>query len=229
MLKASSTLAREAGTSRPPLRTARRSVSASHLLIAAVVVTAFVLNFLVLQQRDAVTYVAVADVPISAGSSLSVESVRMVPVSAEFEGLPSLIEESTLPAFAGWIVDRAMSEGELIEASSLAEPSAASGLRTMSLPVPVEHAAGGSIISGDRVDVIAVVDGAASYVVADVEVVAVSETVSGLGGAGEHHLVLAVSSDQALALAAALEAGPIDVVRSTGAPGVNVGVEVDSS
>jgi hypothetical protein len=88
----------------------------------------------------------------------------------------------------------------------------------MSLPVPVEHAAGGALVEGDRVDVISVIDGNAAFVAADLEVVAVSENPSGaIGSIGEYHVVVSVTADAALDLAAALDAGSVEIVRSTGA------------
>lgn len=91
----------------------------------------------------------------------------------------------------------------------------------MSIPVPRENAAGGSLGVGDRVDVIDTVDGVARYVALDVEVTKVSAPSSSGGitrGAGrEFFVVVQVDALQALAIAEALADGKLNVVRSTGA------------
>lgn len=223
-----STLRREAGTSPKTARKTRRRLSTSHLLIGAVAVLAVVFNLLALQDRSATALVAVADHPITAGSVFDPGDVRLVPVAADFEGLGTLLTEAELAGYQGWVVERPVPEGGLIDVSILAEPGAPSGLRSMSLPVPVERAAGGSIVAGDRVDVISVVDGTARYVAAGIEVIGVADTDrSALAGMGSYHIVVAVDSEQALRLAEALGASSIEVVRSTGAPPVEEGVGAD--
>lgn len=222
MTKASSTMAREAGTSQPVFRPVRRRLSASHFLIAIVVVLAFLLNLFALQQRDATTLVAVAEGALNVGTPISPNNLRMVSVPTDLEGLESLVEQSDLVGLDGWVLASPVADGGLIQSAALVEPGSPDGLRTMGLPLPVEHAAGGTLNPGDRIDVIAVKDGAARFVVADVEVVAVSDATSGFGGAGDYYLVVAVDSEQALALAAALDSGAMEVIRSTGAPGVEV-------
>lgn len=221
---------REAGTSQPATRPARRRISASHLLVAVVVVLAFTLNLLALQDRTATVQVAVADRPISAGSTFSTDNVRTVEIAGDFEGLASLVQQSQLQSFEGWVVERFVPEGGLIDVSMLVEPGAPTGLRSMSIPVEVEHAAGGTIGTGDRIDIISVVDGAARYVTTDVEVLGVSETESGsFGAAGSYHIVVAVDAEQALELAQAIKAASIEIVRSTGAPKIEEGVGVGDS
>lgn len=205
----------------------KRRLSASHILVALAVALAFVLNILALQDRNASTLVAVADSPISAGSVLRADSVRLTPISSGFQGLDTLVSQGEVAGYLGWVVLRGIPEGGLIDRASLAEPGAPSGKRTMSLAVPVSRAAGGTVVAGDTVDVIAVRDGAAYYVVAGVEVVAVT----GIGGnsfsSSDYHLVVAVDARQAIALAGAMEVGRIDVVRSTGAPPVPIGEGAD--
>lgn len=196
----------------------RRRLSASHILVALAVVLAFVLNILALQDRSATTLVAVADRPITAGSVLVADMVRLVPLAAGFEGLDTLVTRTEVDIYEGWIVQRAIPEGGLLDRASLAEPGAPTGKRSMSIPIATSRAAGGIIVSGDLVDVIAVVDGTASWVIAGVEVIAVPTIGAGAFGSSDYHLVVAVDASQALALATAMESGRIDVVRSTGAP-----------
>jgi hypothetical protein len=88
----------------------------------------------------------------------------------------------------------------------------------MSIPIDVSRAAGGTIAVGDRVDVIAVDDGVAAFVVVDIEVVSIAADSAGALRSSDHHLVVAIDANQALALAEAMAAGDINVIRSTGAP-----------
>lgn len=229
MTQTPSLATREAGTSQPAGRRMRRRLSASHILVAIAFVLAFVLNILALQDRSANTLVAVADRPIAAGGVLSADMLRLVPITSEFEALESLVTQGEVASYTGWIVQRAIPEGGVLDRVSLAEPGAPSGKRSMSIPIVVSRAAGGTIVAGDRVDVIAVGDGTAAYVVAGVEVVATPAAGSGAFGATDYHLVVAVDAVQALALAGAMESGRIDVVRSTGAPPIEVGQVGDGS
>ena len=219
-----STTLREAGTSPPARRPTRRRLSLSHLLIGFVVVLAFILNLVALQDRSAIALVAVADRPLAQGSVLSAEDIRFVEVDADFEGLPFLVSESAISQLEGWVVDRPIATGELLETSALVEPGAPSGLRSMSLPIAPEHAAGGTISAGDRVDVISVDDGVAQFVVTGVEVIGVSDPDAGsFGAVGDYHIVLAVDADQALWLAQAIDSGSLELIRSTGAPAITTG------
>ncbi|HLV90665.1 MAG: hypothetical protein J5I28_01215 [Acidimicrobiales bacterium] len=215
-----SLVTREAGTSPPTIRRTRRRISASHVLIALAVVLAFVLNILALRDRGASTLVAVADRPIAAGSILVPDVIRLVSADADFPGLATLITEDDLDASFGSVVTRALPAGSVVDRASLAAPDSGSGMRVMSLEVEESRAAGGTLAAGDRIDVIAVRDGVATYVVSDAEVVAVPEKASGALGSTGYHVVVAVDADEALALAEAMAAGKIDVVRSTGAPPV---------
>jgi len=224
LTNAPSSIKREAGTSQPARRPVKRRLSASHFLIGLVVVLAFVLNFLALQDRSAMTLVAVADRPITAGSAFSIDSVRLVPVPVGFEGIESLVQQARLSEFEGWVVERSIPEGGLLDQSVLVEPGAPSGLRSMSLPIAVAHAAGGTIVAGDRVDVISVLDGSATYVASDIEVIGSSVLDGGsFGSIGDYHIVVAVDAGQALDLAGALESGSLEIIRSTGAPKIKAG------
>lgn len=183
---------------------------------------------LVLQDRTSTTLVAVADQPLTAGSPLDQSTLRLVPVESGFEGLPDLITEEELAGLQGWVLSRPINTGGLIDNSAVVQPGSSSGLRSMSLPVPVEHAAGGTLVSGDRVDIISVADGAAGYVATNLEVVSVSDASSGIGRVASHHVVVSVDSDEALSLAEALDAGSVEIVRSTGSETIERRAEDDS-
>lgn len=216
-----STTTREAGTSQPARRSGRWRPSLSHILIGLAAILAFVLNLVVLQDQSSTVLVAVADGPIAQGTVFNLEDARFVPVAADFAGIDSLLTQSEASSSEGWIVDRPISEGSVIDAAAVVEPGAPSGLRSMSIPVNLEHAAGGAVRSGDRVDVIAVSDGRASYVISDVGVIAVADlNGDAFGAIGDYYVVVAVDAEQALALAEAMASGAVELVRSTGAPPV---------
>lgn len=212
------TVTRQAGTSRSVSRRIRRRLSVSHMAIGLAVALAFTLNYLALQDRGATQLIAVADRSLVAGSPVSSSDIRLVPIPSDFSAMDSLISESTISRYEGWILKHEIAEGELIGVSSLVEPGAPDGLRSMSIPIPVEHAAGGALRPGDRVDIVKVENGTAAFVVSDVEVLGVAETSSGgLGSIGDYHVVVAVDPEQVLALAEAIDLGSLEVIRATGA------------
>lgn len=188
-------------------------------------VLAFVFNLLALQDRSATVGVAMTTSALAAGHVISAADVRVVALPADHEALASLLTEAELPTFNGWILSRSLPSGTMLDKASLLDPQAASGFRSMSLPVPVEHAAGGLITVGDKVDVISVADGSARFVAAGLTVIEVADTTSGaLSGVGAYYIVVATDESGALALAEALDAGSIEVVRATGATPVGAGV-----
>lgn len=212
-----STEQREAGSPRPARRRIGRRLSATHVLIAVVVILAFVLNLLVLQDRGATTLVAIADRALPIGTPLDGEGVRLVPVDSSFEGLDSLVNQDELAELDGWVLGKTVPDGSLLSKSALVQPTETPGLRSMSVPVAIEHAAGGGLVPGDRVDVISVTDGTASFVATDLEVTGVSESPgAAIGAVSAFHVVVAVTAHQALAVAEAIEAGSLELVRSTG-------------
>ena len=85
----------------------------------------------------------------------------------------------------------------------------------MSIPVPPSRAAGGLLVTGDRVDVIAEADGEVGYVATDLTVLAVSEPGTGLTStASSHAVTVEVDQEQALAIAQGMASGEVDVVRT---------------
>jgi Flp pilus assembly protein CpaB len=190
----------------------------AHILIGLAALLAFGLNYLALQARDATTLVVVAEGPIAEGTALNADLVRLAPLPSEFEGLGHLIVEDDLAGFHGWILARSLADGQLIDRAILIRPGVSDGLRTMSIPVPVEHAVGATLVVGDRIDVISPIDGVPGFVAVDLEVVGIAAaSQGGLTAVGPYHIVVAITSDEALALAKAIEEGSIEIVRSTGA------------
>lgn len=221
---APSILTREAGTSNAAVRKPRKRPALAHILIAAAVILAFGLNYLALQTQDATVLVAVADTDFNAGSAVGTSALRLEEVDADLPGIDGLVGEADMRSIDGWIVQHPVPEGSLVPMSALVPPASHAGLRLMSIPVSTEHAAGGSIVAGDRVDVISVVDGLPGFVAEAIEVVAVSDTEQGALSVGAgYYVVVAVEPGQALALAAAIDSGSLDLVRSTGASAIEPG------
>ena len=217
-----SVLTREAGTSTAPIKPGRKRPSLAHILIILAAVLAFAFNYLALQARNSLVMVAVANETLSSGSILDSSAVGMVAVPSDLSGLDGLIGEATLDEVDGYVVGISISVGDLIPRAALTEPASHDGLRLMSLPVDRDRAAGGSIGPGDRVDVISMVEGAPGLVATDLEVVQVADTTQGALSAGStYYLVVALDTDEALALAGALESGVVNVIRSTGADPVD--------
>lgn len=218
MSSSPSTLTREAGTSASSARSARRRPSISHILIGLAALLAFALNFLALQERDATRLVAVSAAPIAAGSVVTESDIRWAPIPESFEGSSDLIFEEDAHEVGGWVAGRSLAAGAVIDRSSLLAPGSSEGLRTMSVPIGAEHAAGATLMVGDRVDVISMVDGEPRYVAVDLEVVGHADINQGaLSGGSAYHVLLAVEASDALALAKAIDDGALEIIRSTGA------------
>lgn len=94
----------------------------------------------------------------------------------------------------------------------------------MSIDIDSLRAVGDRLKAGDLVDVIATVDDEARYVVTGIEVIEILGTSSSFGGSSEFAVVVAVGDGQALEIAAAMSAGSLDLVRSTGAPAPSPGI-----
>lgn len=216
---------RGAGTS-PVAKPGRfRHPSLSHVLIALAVVLAFTFNFLALQDRDRTALVAVANTSLDAGTTLSAGDVRFVPIDAGFEGIASLVEQDSWTSISGSVLTRPVPEGGVIAGDALTRPVGGDGLRSMSVPVAPEHAAGGKLEVGEVVDVISVGDGGPAYVVTGVEVVGVAAESGGIGSVGGYFVVVAVDGAQALDLAGAIDSGSLEIIRSSGANPIEDGNE----
>lgn len=215
----------------PPARLRRpwwSRLSRAHVAALLTAAVAGALNVVALQQGDVRTPVLVAAGDLKAGSALDDAAVRTAMVSADPSLLGALIGGDRLPERRGWLLTRPLRSGEPLRWSDLRDPAARHGLRAMSLPVEPEHAAGGTLRAGDRVDVIGVREGQAFWVLSDVEVLdTVDRAAEGaLAAPRPYALTLAVTEEQALRLAWALHDGAVEVVRSTGAPGLAQGQAV---
>lgn len=160
--------------------------------------------------------VAVAGRDIPAGEEVTVGDLRFTEVAASSRFVAQLVPRRQLGSLEGSIAIRGIVEGSPLLRDDLVSPAAGGLQRAMSLPIEREHAVGGALRPGDRVDVIDGVD--ASYVITNAEVLAVPKAVSdALSGARSYAITIAVDAQGALRLAAAIAGGKVEVVRSTGA------------
>lgn len=174
----------------------------------------------VLSEARATTLVWAAARDLPANSTLTSSDLEPVAVK-----LPSTLLARYASAAAevrGELTTRSLREGELLPALSLAPAGAASGISSISIPVSPEHAVGGSLRPGDRVDVYATFDAAdvrarTTSILRNAEVSDVIEA-SGLvvGGEASVGIVVSASPGRAAAVAFALRTGEIDVVRTVG-------------
>jgi Flp pilus assembly protein CpaB len=114
-----------------------------------------------------------------------------------------------------------ISDGELIQTSEVVDKSSGADEREVSIPIDPARAVGGHLVEGDRVDVVATFgtgEGAYSlYVVRQAKVLESRANKSTLGSSQGLVVTLALPSGaDALAVAHAMTAGQITLVRSTG-------------
>lgn len=197
-----------------------RRLAKGHWVALTLGLLAFLVNVAVLRDRSETVRVAVADEQIGVASEVTDDMVRYVEVPADEAAALGLADADDIAA--GVYTTDELQEGMPLPLAETVDEVPTEGLRSMSIPVPRAHAAGGLIAPGDRVDVIMVGGTEAEWAATGVEVLAVGEeSAGGIGDdAGEYHVVVAVDEVQALRIAAALGTDQVEVIRSTGAPQV---------
>jgi Flp pilus assembly protein CpaB len=205
----------------------RRRLSTASIvpLVLAVLAAGFVYE--ALQDRSAMTDIVVASAVVAPGAPVNAADTRLVSVHATDEALTrGLLSPSQMAQ--GWVAAVRVPAGEPITASEVAKPATGPPMGDMSIAVPVQQAAGGTLVPGDRVDVIAAAgQGGAFYVAQDLRVIEVAPSASASGVLGgvttSYFIVVSVNKATALRLAAALGGqgsvagnGFVQIVRSTG-------------
>lgn len=210
---------------RKPRRRRRRPLSERLTLNLIVGLVAALLAFalaaaLLSDRRDMVT-VAVPVERIAAGDVVTADLVAADQLPANTGFADELVTVEDLES-SGLVAVRTLQPGEPLTRSAVGEPGAVVGRRVMSVPLESWQAANGDIEVGDQVDVIEATNDGSRYVLTNAAVVGRSDG-QGSGGlvggarAGDLVILVEVDATQALDLAAAIEAGTIMVVRSTGA------------
>lgn len=197
----------------PVPRAGRRVHRGWALMIASGVVAAAANLMLLTGGAPVVEVIAVAaDVP--PGTPIGqVSTTVQVLGGGDPDGLGLVTPERLGAELAGTATTTRLRSGDLLRRSDLA-PAAEHPFAAMSLPVDPARAAGGAIVAGDRVDVIAEVDGDVVVVAEDAEVLDVLQPGGGFGGVGAMALTVAVDDASALRLSAAIRNSEIDVVRA---------------
>ncbi len=209
-----------------PARRRPPRLSAGSVVPVVLAVLAAAFGYEALQDRSATVEVPVARVAIPAGAPVDAADTRLVQVHAADQALTAgLLPTGQLGQ--GWAAAVRIGAGQPITLSELTRPFE-ERLGAMSIEVPVEHAAGGTIGPGDLVDVVlANGSGGARYVAQGLRVLSVAPNPSAagvLGGSSSNYfIVVAVNKLTALRLSAAIgtaglggNGGSIEVVRSTG-------------
>jgi pilus assembly protein CpaB len=198
-------------------------VSLGHVVMVASGLLAFVFVAAALRDRADTVQVLVATADLPAGTQLDGSNTELASLPADSPLAASLLTPDRL-ADGGLVVGGAVRAGEPLLASAVVAVEASSGLRAMSVPIERSHAVGGALRVGDLVDIADVdADGSAVWAVTGAQVLEVGSESAGLGGvSGSFFVVVDVTADQALRLAAALADGQVHVVRSTGAEPVAV-------
>lgn len=206
--------------SSPSRRPLGSRIAAGHVLVVVAGVLAAVTNFAVLRAADDTVRVAVAARDIRPGQRVTADVFALADVRADRATLDGLLGPDDLRRVAGHVAADRVASGELVQRSDLRPPAAPQRHRAMSIPFDPARAVGGRLVVGDRVDAIAVDDGTAQYVAVAVPVLDVStpSAAGALGGLGAASITVAVDATTALELARAIDAGLLQLVRSTGAP-----------
>jgi Flp pilus assembly protein CpaB len=208
-----------------PLPVGRRPwwsrASAAQIFMIVAGILAFIANLAILRAREDVVLVAVAASDINAGVAIQESAhIDYVELNGSDDVLEPLITAEEVSGITGFILSSPVQAGEMFVESELVESVNPIDQRAIALSVGRDHAVGGDISIGDRVDVIWVDDDVARYVVTGVEVIDTtnSERTGGAFSASQaFSITVAVDDVQALKLAEALNSGQIEVVRSTGA------------
>jgi len=190
-----------------------------------VAVIATVVLIAAVQDRSKVVMVPVASRTIPAGAPVDGSSVTLQRLPASSALRAGIVSASSLTG-GGWVATTSIHAGDPITTSEVQRSTGSTaGMGSMSLTVPADHANGGNLVTGDRVDVIAATGGQAQYVARGLQVLSVAPNTSksvGLGSgsaSSNYYIVVAVDPGRALALTAALQGGSqgvVEVVRTTG-------------
>ena len=214
-----------------PKRSPLSRISFGHVLMVLAGLLAVVLNLALLRGDSVPEMVVVAARDLGTGTRIAASDMTVVAAPLEGELADRFTREAELETLVGLVVGRPIAAGEPVFASDVRPEAAPDAGRAMSVPVDVAQAVGGALRRGDRVDVIGVDDGVASYIATGVEVLAVPDAEgTGLAAAtSDFNITLAVDDRQAISIAGVLDRGEVHIVRSTGAPAPEVGLDGEVS
>lgn len=209
-----------AGGVRRKARLRVRAVSAGHVLPVVFALLAFVAVLALLRDRRAQTPVLVAARTIPAGTVVDAGDTRVEMIaSSDAARLGGLLRSPPV----GAVASESVAAGEPIVAGEIADGTLGGSLGEMSIPVPVDLAAGGALAAGDKVDVIDMSPSGAAYVAQGLTVLATASSSGGgllsSSSTGGYWVTVAVGRTAELAISAALGTSSaagrsVEVVRS---------------
>jgi pilus assembly protein CpaB len=206
-----------------PLRSRRRvlnALSAGHLVMIVAGLLGILLTLALLRSADRRIEVAVAAHDLHAGAAVSERDVRYERVKMDGDLLDTVLRRDDVTGLEGAVATGTIRAGELIARTDVRAAATSSGLRAVSIPIEPARAVNGDLVPGDRVDVLLAAEQEVATVVADAEVLDVSDPDArgALGDVDEQFTVtLAVDATEAQLLAAAITDGDILIARATGA------------
>lgn len=202
-----------------PSRRVRGPLNGGWVLMIGAGLLAAIANYAVLTMDAPTAEVVVVDQTAPAGTPVSQLRVSVQRLAITDPSRHGLAVGPQLPALAEMVTAQRLDAGVMLRHSDV-RPSAGSESGAMSIPVDATRAAGGGLQSGDQIDVIADSGGTADYVATGLDVLDVVIPGTGVGQTGGGYAVtVAVDAEQAVALARALRAGEIDLVRTAQAGG----------
>lgn len=196
-------------------------VSTGHIVMVLAGLLGALLTLSVLRTADNTRPVYVAAREIVPGTVIDAHSLRIARIHADDRVLASLFGVQSIDELRGQVAVARVAAGALVTHDDVRSVAAGAAPRAMSFPIPISRAVGGALVSGDRVDVLAVRHntGRSVYVATDVSVLEFSgHRSSALQGSEDASVTLAVDPDAAARIASALETGSVTLVRVTGAP-----------
>ncbi|MDH3396480.1 MAG: hypothetical protein OEM81_01470 [Acidimicrobiia bacterium] len=206
----------------PPRRSFNSRLSLGHVIMIVAGLSAFLLVFSILRNRDQTFEIATAAIELRAGTTVNHDAFSFSSIGVPDRSVlgtflsPEQVERSINE---GWVVTRTVSAGDPVRMTDFRIEADPSELRAMSIPIDRGHAVAGVLQAGDIVDVIVVRKGVAGYVATGVEVVDVA------GGdnqfAGGFSVTVAIDGPASLRLASAVRDGGLEIVRATGATQVD--------
>lgn len=203
---------------RPRRRNPLTRVTASHLLMILAAILAFATNLMVLRGQETTRPAVVAGARIEAGRVIKAADLTVAEVDVGDSLFATLLAGGQSSALVGMVATRTIEAGHLLSVDDLRPAAAPSAQRAISIPIEIEHAVGGALVTGDRVDLISVSESGSEYILTGAEVLEVPTNARGsLTGATGFFVVVAVDDQEALAVAEAIRSGEIEIARSTGA------------
>lgn len=207
-------------TSAPRPRPMRSRVSGGHVVMIVAGVLGLLLTLVVVRSADHRVKVAVAASDIAVGERVGPSAIRYERVAMDGKLLATVFQPGDVAKLRSSIASERISAGELVTRHAVRPVAASAGRRAMSIPVDPSRAVNGKLSPGDRVDVLVATDTQIAVAVANVEVLSVNRPSRGgaLGDVGaKFSVTVAVDATGSQRIAAAITAGDLDIVRSTGA------------